>query len=285
MADQKMPTWWCHSSNSWEQLANCFRPNTLSKQQQWQKLAHGITNDNYQLTTNDQRYFIQIVNDKNLNLLPQVDNYPDLTQLTVYTQLKPWLATSLLQSPQVRIFEWIDAPMVKQQLVPSVDYQLSFLTFIAILHSENNRLNSVSSNLPSLNISAHLSHYEQLAFKRYCDDQQTISAVKVAVDRAQKLAEKFSATTFCHNDLSLSNQLWNKKTQRLTILDWEYACFSDPIFELANYFNALQLSKLEQLSFVKHYQAASEVSVDLNKLNNMQELTKITNYLWSLVAN
>lgn len=285
MVNQRQPIWWPHSSESWHQLSHYFAAISIIEKSCWKKISHGIANYNYQLVVSDRLYFVQLINQDNLALLPQANGFPDLTQLVIFSKLNSWLAPCLFLSPLVRIFNWVDSPIVNVQTISTAAYQRSFLIFLTTLHSEKKTLNTTSKTLPSVNIVEHLSHYQTLASQRYSDSHKILSSINVAVDQAIELSTDFSATTFCHNDLSLSNQLWDKQSQQLTILDWEYACFNDPIFELANYFNALQLNENEQLSFIKEYQRISQIPVDLNKLKNMKKLATITNFVWELLSN
>lgn len=55
---------------------------------------------------------------------------------------------------------------------------------------------------------------------------------------------------FCHNDLNIGNILFEKTVK---FIDWEYSCFNDRYFDLANIIIEFNFTKEEESSFLKRY--------------------------------
>jgi thiamine kinase-like enzyme len=83
----------------------------------------------------------------------------------------------------------------------------------------------------------------------------------------------------CHNDLLNGNFLF---TDRLYVLDWEYAGMGDIFFDLANFSNNHELSDDENLVLLNCYFAQVK-SQDIAHLNIMKIMSDFREAMWGLV--
>lgn len=83
----------------------------------------------------------------------------------------------------------------------------------------------------------------------------------------------------CHNDLLNGNFL---VTDRIYVLDWEYAGMGDIFFDLANFSNNHELSEAEDLVLLNCYFAQMKPQ-DIIHLNIMKIMSDFREAMWGLV--
>jgi len=280
------PSWWIHSRESWKDLLCFFSADLISIQPNWHKLTIGQSNYNYRLTLPskdvDTSYFIQVVNLDNQPLLPKVNQPPILQRLDQYPALKPWLVKCYINTHCVRVFKWVDAQCISPRSFD--DRFLSSLTdFLIQLHSEKKSFNSTCKS-PIIDITEHLKGYRQIALQKSPEDSKKI---ELCYQHAKTLSAEFVADRLCHNDLNLNNLLWDSHREKLTIIDWEYACYSDPMMDIAGLIVNCQLSKRQEEHLlanylVKIYLEQIDLSISSKKLSNMKQLFQHISALWQL---
>ncbi len=86
---------------------------------------------------------------------------------------------------------------------------------------------------------------------------------------------------FCHNDLNLSNIMYSDD---IFFIDWDYAGFNHPYFDLALLFNAMNLTSNEEYSFLTIY-ADQENDIDHELLKEYKKMSLYVEYLWIVVTS
>lgn len=84
--------------------------------------------------------------------------------------------------------------------------------------------------------------------------------------------------TFCHNDLALEHILM---TNPIAVVDWEYAGYGHPWFDIASAIVINDLSTDQQEQLCSAYQAASGIKIGKTDLIAWCQLVEIINDLWS----
>jgi len=86
---------------------------------------------------------------------------------------------------------------------------------------------------------------------------------------------------FCHNDLNLSNIM---HSDDIFFIDWDYASFNHPYFDLALLFNAMNLTSNEEYNFLNIY--ADQVNnIDDELLNEYKKMSLYVEYLWIVATS
>jgi len=280
---QKPPDWWSFSTQAWEELIGFFSAEEIILQSNWQELTLGQSNYNFQLCTGSNsdcnKYFIQIINAKNQELLPKVKRPPILQRLDQYPRLKPWLVNSYINTSHVRVFAWFDTSLVSTVIF--TDSLISSLTaFLIQLHSEKITSNS-SASLPVIDITQHLDRYRKLAIDKSPEESKQIGTI---YQKAALLTQTFVADRLCHNDLSPNNLLWDARHSILKVIDWEYACYSDPVMDIAGLITSCKLSEQQQKYLLDGYLEQIDLKVSttelFKKLSKMKQLSQHISSLW-----
>lgn len=297
------PQWWRYSFQAWADLSGFFSDVGLTKRSNWKKLTKGLSNHNYKLTltsnNREQFYFVQVINFDNLPLLPQGEKgqtaQPVLTYLANKPSIKSWLVDCYLSTPAIRVFDWVDFESLtidnfNPGFASSMDLTPPFFTrdaflldvgdFMASLH--NLEISPKGHQQPvKIDIQQHLRGYHQLAIERAPERSKHIEQL---LGQSLQIAEEFNPYQLCHNDLSLNNLLWLGTPARLKVIDWEYACFSDPIMDLAGFLINFQLDFRQQQSFVEQYSNKTGTVIHPDKLTNMKQLCQNISALWQFCS-
>ena len=96
-----------------------------------------------------------------------------------------------------------------------------------------------------------------------------------------KLAARDKHQVFCHNDLNLSNIMYSDD---IFFIDWDYAGFNHPYFDLALLFNAMNLTSNEEYNFLSIY-ADQENNIDHKLLKEYKKMSLYVEYLWIVVTS
>ena len=238
----------------------------------WAPVDGGITNFNYQVTLDEHSFFVQILDSHRIKQLPTQHFVPNNQVIEKNVQLKPWLVPCLHETKELRVFEWSEGVITSANTFDQPGYQTELCDFLSILHSN-------ISILPVLDINQHLEHYYQLAIKNKPDKKKEF---KKHYLRAKECAKSFIPTKNCHNDLSPGNILisQNSTDKKLQIVDWEYACISDPFFDLAGVCVNFEFSDQQQQNLIQNYSENMAIYPNMNKFNKMKELYQLINLLW-----
>jgi len=286
------PDWWAHEVEHWVELSNFFsseQVNQIINKNCWQKLATGQSNYNYRLVlaskNTDKSYFVQLVNLDNQILLPKVNQLPVLQLLDRYPDLRPWLVSCHLNTSSVRIFAWIDSSPVSPSNFDNLLFS-SMVDFLTQLHSKKISSSEIAQ-YPVINIIEHLQKYRRLALLKAPDSKKQIEDT---YQQAVSLTSNFIANRLCHNDLSLSNLLWDKQQHQLKVVDWEYACYSDPVMDIAGllincHFNEKQEKHFVENCLPKDYLEQIDLKTSFEKLSGMKQLFMNLSRLWMFAHN
>ncbi len=300
---RQTPKWWQHSYLSWSELADWFSCSLIDNKACWKKLTQGQTNDNYCLTIPfeqssqlmEQKYFVQIVNSARLGLLPQANNDSILNQLRNIPSIKPWLVDCCITTANIRVYQWQEGESITSDYFSvqspldvispnSLSTQSPFLSslvrFLTEMHNLDLSKDSVQKT-PAINIVEYLERYRQLASKHTPSQSEKITQI---FSHARELSKYYEMSSLCHNDLSLNNFLWNKTASTLRIIDWEYACYGDPIMDLANLITSCRLTIEQEKMLIKLYCHQTQAEISTTKLAKMKQLGQHINSLWEMAS-
>jgi len=96
-----------------------------------------------------------------------------------------------------------------------------------------------------------------------------------------ELAARDKYQVFCHNDLNLSNIMYSDD---IFFIDWDYAGFNHPYFDLALLFNAMNLTSNEEFNFLSIY-TDQENNIDHELLKEYKKMSLYVEYLWIVATS
>jgi len=272
------PSWWKHSVDSWTQLTKHFDNKNLAEEDNWLSVFEGQSNANYRLTIQKELFFIQVVNSGNYALLPSLKTVTTFHQDFSESQLSPWLVNCYLATEKLRIYSWVENDGCNNSRFNNPAFCKSLVNFLINLHSFS--VNQ-TTKIIKLDMEEYLFNYQKLALEKTPYQKAEIEQL---FKLATQLCSEFIPTSLCHNDLSYGNLLWNQQ-QKLKVIDWEYACFSDPVMDLASLIVNCQLNQQQEFLLIQGYCQGSNRAICKNKLANMKQLCQIISKLWLLAQN
>lgn len=279
---RKAPGWWSHTVELWFEIADYFFnsnvfDSNISDGTLWQRLSLGQSNYSYKLCLPEGAFFVQIVNTSNLDLLPQPEHRVSQFGLVQLINIEPWLVECYVDSAHVKISKWFLDTKSSKLSFDDDDFIVRLVEFLVALHSvDKNRIDATT--LPSLNIRSHLRNYfEKVAVLELSDKPQ----FPFDLNACLKISASFEASAICHNDLSWPNLLWDQR--ELKVIDWEYACIGDPLFDLAGLIINCQLNRSQESKLIELYSTKLNKPVPLAKLSDMKDLYRTSSALWSVL--
>lgn len=297
------PDWWPHNVESWLEIKEFFGDEPIYNESYWRTLPQGQSNYNYKLELPDKNYFVQSVSPSSLELLPEPECRVSQLTLAKLSQLKPYLVDCFRDNFHVKISQWFDA--IDSIFINFSDQglQTQLSCFLSQLHSLKVTINPENDGskgtieidagayvkdhsdsivtLPVLDMKAHLKKYYDNAFKKVPGRNNEIEAL---YRECIVLSKQFKPTHFCHNDLNKANILSGKEGESLKIIDWEYACISDPMFDLAGLINHCSLSDQQTHNFLNLYTKKMDTKFEEKHLDKMKKLNFKISKLWSLAG-
>ncbi len=285
------PAWWHFGQQAWQPIVQFFNSDEVRDETLWQQLKSGQSNTSFRLRMNNKHYFIQLPNAKNNLLRPFNGQYLALDRWLMSTEMRPWLTTHFVDLPLVCISEWIDNdPQYIRFSNQSLKQQL--IDFLVRLHQltdlKQDKINPVDSSKGlslishPLDIVQHLNGYCELAVQA---NPQQRTAIELLHSEGLFFAQSHEASCLCHSDLNPFNLLWDANKERLKIIDWEYACFNDPLLDLAGLLVNWQLTGQQQNELIERYQQRMGRLIDAQKLKDMGSLSIILSKLWRFASH
>lgn len=157
-----------------------------------------------------------------------------------------------------------------------------------VLCQSLHQLHSQNCDLPGFDLLRHCDYYWnsliQLAGKPLPAD--TVNLFAQARHALVKILGEHPDQCLCHNDLNPDNILYRNST--FYFLDWEYACYNSPYFELASLAEFFNLSETQtqrlsntywRNSGLKSLKTKSETSHH-NSLKLFRFVVRFTEWLW-----
>ncbi len=233
----------------------------------WMPIGGGITNYNYKLNIGRDKYFVQLVDPNKIERLPGGRFVPVSKVIAENNKLAFWVPECLLDSNDIRLFSWIDAVNSKHDNFNSEIFVEKLCHFFSVLHKD-------ISTLPFLDITRHLETYYHLAVKY---NPKRKSNFQESYKQALKFCRSFNASNTCHNDISPGNLLIGDE---IYLVDWEYACIGDPLFDLAGVSINFQLNEKQESYLLETYSGQLDTYFHIEKFHEMKLLYNQITEFW-----
>lgn len=240
-------------------LSTTFNTNIITT-----KTNFGLTNDIYFFMLNNQKYVLNAPKD-HLSLLIKNRCFQK-----VLKEIKPLNidVKEFYYDPdnQIRITEYIKAQEFKDY--HQKDKYIKVIKLLKHLHLQKIKIGT------SFNIFEKFQAFKKEIVNELLDYEQFTYLIKdiEALNRDHYL---------CHNDLVSGNILFDK--QRCYIIDWEYACDNDPLFDLMSFIteNDIDDTEIRKMIYETYFdQEMSPTTIDL-----LHKYELIHNLLWACWAN
>ena len=99
------------------------------------------------------------------------------------------------------------------------------------------------------------------------------AAVKAGFELFDRLYEDSEDFVFCHNDINASNIFYNND---IKLIDWEYAGFNLPIYDIASVSSVFNLDDYQLSILMDFYNS----NLDISSIKNFELLNSMVEYIW-----
>ncbi|RUO29348.1 hypothetical protein CWE12_10225 [Aliidiomarina sedimenti] len=248
---------------------DAFLQQHLGSGWQLQPVPGGLVNRCWQVDHEGQRYFLKqqgAARHNGVDRVEEVRLQRALYQHHLTVDIVAWNA-----SYELVLFAWVDAPTLTQS---------DSTTQLKVLADTLWRIHQQAPPLPHWSLSSRVDNYLQ-AIAQY--------EAKVANDLAAELAGFAPLLTawdqhpkvLCHNDLAFAHILMSQPPR---VVDWEYAGYGHPCFDLASSIAINELTEGEVAALCEHYSAHSlkhgGETITPADLSDWRQLIDLVNRLW-----
>ncbi|MGB0495192.1 MAG: phosphotransferase [Kangiellaceae bacterium] len=263
------PNWWHHSQSVWQEIFDYFchsgnQEKEIRNGTNWTQISIGRSNFSYRFVGN-KTYFIQIINHSNNQFLPyerDVDLKKSISAQS-YSQISPWLVTTLYQSKWGKIQSWFESKPLRLHLKNDLKIIKTLAEFLAKLHS------SEIKDLPQFNLEEHLKKYQKIAISK-TDDNEIHDQINKNLKTSLSLINNYESFAPCHYDLNLNNILINEQNTRIKFIDWEYLCVGDPMLDISAIISNSKFSIAQSSKFIAYYRQFLDAKI-IRKIDTSEE--------------
>lgn len=227
------------------------------------ELAGGLTNRIYRVEREDQKCILRL--DANHTYLYDFDRRLELSILEQ--------AADRDLAPEA-IFSDVDAGILLSTFIPGRTWEVSDLDDTTNLEALSALLHEVHA-LPACGSVFDASRVA----RRYVENLTSHDDLQDFGVRCQEIIddiEKSGVTCCCHNDLIVENVI---SGSRLMLLDWEYACDNDPLFDLATLISYHDLSDKKAQDLLSAYAGSTNPAMK-ELLDEQVRLYDAIQWLW-----
>tara|TARA_Y100001970_G_scaffold279342_1_gene386503 strand:+ start:1142 stop:2005 length:864 start_codon:yes stop_codon:yes gene_type:complete len=237
------------------------------------KIDGGITNENFLVTDSKKKYFVRVGEDIPEHLVSRSN------------ELNAGLAASILKigpniiyhNESLKVIEFIESKTLSDADVKEKIEDVILL--IKKVHKEiPSKLYGQSFIFWVFHVIRHYANFLENNKSKY------ILMISDLLNKSQKLEEKSAPydIVFAHNDLLPANFLDDGK--RLWLIDWEYAGYNTPLFDLGGLSSNNNFNYKEEVFLLENYFDQKISSKLFNKYNCLKCASLLRETMWSMVS-
>ena len=235
----------------------------------------GITNRNYVVTDQGRRYFVRLGNDIPLHGVMRF-NELQASRAAWEVGLSPQV---LHWEPGILILDFIEGKTLSEEDIRQDPYLEQIVPMLHICHRDMTQqvrgpalifwvFHVIRDYVATLNIA----------------NSRMINALPALVEKSRQLEQTVGAIdlVYGHNDLLAANFL--DDGQRLWLIDWDYAGYNSPLFDLANLASNNGLSSSQEDWLLDRYFNSPDSGKARRAFEAMKCASLLRESLWSMVS-
>lgn len=238
-------------------------------------ISGGITNQNFLVIDNGQKYFVRIGEDI---LLHGVMRFNELAASRA--AYKAGISPEVLHAQTgIMVLPYIDAEALSKQQIRAPHNQSEIIQLIRACHYKIPKvLSGPTLAFWVFQVLRNYAHSIQAGNSQW--QAQLSSLMKIASQLEAQVGE--IELVFGHNDLLAANFM--DDGDRLWLIDWDYAGFNSPLFDLGGLASNNEFSPQQELSLLTEYFGAPPDNTLLKKYSAMKCASLLRETLWSMVS-
>ena len=233
----------------------------------------GITNSNFLVKDGEEKYFVRIGKDINEHLIFR-KNEILVSNAAAAAGISPKIEYS---SEGLIIFEYLQSTTYNDELVnQNID---KIVQIIKKIHKETE--NYLVGPPPFFWVFYVIKHYANFLKENNSSYKNLLDDLVNKSSKLNKIAEPYNIV-FCHNDLLSSNFIEDES--KLWVVDWEYAGFNTPLFDLGGLASNNNFSNESEIYMLEHYNDSKISDQYLHKYYAIKCASLLRETMWSMVS-
>ena len=235
----------------------------------------GITNQNFIVDDAGQKYFVRIGVD-----IPEhgIKRFSELAASRAANEIG--LSPAVIHAePGIMVLEYIDAEALTDKDIRQTDHLIEIISLIKRCHHD----------VPDAYRGPALVFWVFQVLRNYSLTlQESHSDWSPRVEKLNRIASHLEndvgeiELVFGHNDLLAANFL--NDGHRIWLIDWDYAGFNSPLFDLGGLASNNNFSPEEELFLLQHYYGSEPDSILMKKYSAMKCASLLREAMWSMVS-
>ena len=237
------------------------------------KIDGGITNQNFLVTDSNKKYFVRVGEDIPEHLVSR-SNELNSSIAAASLGIAPEV---IYNNENLQVIKFIESKTLNDKDVKEKIEDIILL--IRKVHKEiPKKLNGQSFIFWVFHVIRHYSNYLENNKSKYS------SMLSDLLTKSQILEEKSSPyeIVFGHNDLLPANFL--DDGNRLWLIDWEYAGYNTPLFDLGGLSSNNNFNPKEEIFLLENYFEKKTNPQLLNQYNCLKCASLLRETMWSMVS-
>ena len=238
------------------------------------KIDGGITNQNYMVKNqNDKNFFVRICKDIPEHLISrknEINSSIAASEINVSPKV-------IFSNNKLIVFEF-----VKGKTLDEKDIRDNLIQIIKLIKKVHNQIPNKLKGLPQMFWVFHVvNHYKNFLEVNNSKYKKKLKDLLIISQKIEKISSPYEII-YGHNDLLAANFIKCKK--KLYLVDWEYAGFNTPLFDLGGLSSNNNFSEKEEILMLENYFDEKITDLLLQKYYALKTASLLRETMWSMVA-
>lgn len=240
-----------------------------------ESLSGGMTNHNFRIIDGDQTFVVRIGSDDPIHLISR-KNEAACSRAAFEVGVSPEL---VYNKPGILVVRFIDG-QVYQEADVRVDNNLSRI--VKVLHNFHHKMPLHFHEVPVIFwVFQVLRHYHYLLHNSNSAHKQRLADLSVVAASLEQAVGPVDII-FGHNDLLAANFI--DDGEKIWLIDFDYAGFNSPLFDLSNLASNNELSADQEITMLETYFGHSFDRAQWRGYYAMKCASLLRETMWSMVA-
>ena len=238
------------------------------------KIDGGITNQNFKVSLiNNKSYFVRICNEIPEHLIKR-ENEINASNAASEIEVSPKLVYS---NNKLIVFDFVQGKTLNER-----DVQENIIELVKLLkkvHTEiPKKLKGVSQIFWVFHVARHYNNFLNNNGSKY---KKILKDLLIKAEEIEKQSAPFDIV-YGHNDLLAANFI--KKNNKFILVDWEYAGYNTPLFDLGGLSSNNNFNTKQEKLMLENYFENKISNTLIHKFNCIKAASLLRETMWSMVA-
>jgi len=238
-------------------------------------LGGGMTNVNFKVTDNDKQYVVRLGNDDPVHLISRSNELAS-NKAAFEAGLSPEL---VYHEAGVMVVRFIEGKVFQEA---DVRDEANLLRILELLKRFHDHIPKYFREVPVMFwVFQVLRHYQALLLEGNSRHKNRLPELNEIANSLEKDVGKINIV-FGHNDLLAANFI--DDGEKIWLIDFDYAGFNSPLFDLSNLASNNELTAEQEISMLESYYGSSSSLHQWRSYYAMKCASLLRETMWSMIS-